>query len=657
MTLSPRHRRLMLIATLLGAILLVYFPGIYGNFYFDDHPNIVQNSGLAMDTFSLDELQRASHSSSAGPLGRPVAMATFALNYHFSALDPLPYKLTNIAIHGVNAGLLLLFLMLLGKSVLRQSGNPVTMRTRCWSVALFATALWALHPLNVTSVLYVVQRMTSLSVMFSLLALICYLLARTRIHLHWRWPILGALGLTGFGTLAVLSKETALLLPVLILVLEFTLFNHHPDTPRYWKILMRSALAAGVLITLLWCIKNIVLGDWAQIAYATRPFTLQERVLSEGRIVWQYWAFILLPDIQQMGLYLDDVIVSKDILTPWTTLPSLLAHGLLIGIGIRLRKRQPVAAFGILWFYAGHLLESTIYPLELMYEHRNYLPMIGPLYAIAHYGVNGLERLSDRMRPIAKASAWLLIALLATGTLMRAQHFGNAWTFAFGEAKHHPNSARANFFAGRICSQLAVQQPKGQYLDCALMHLRRSAEANPSAAEALISMVQALLDAQRPVPESLLDELETRLRTQPLGNHGAFLAKGLLEIATKQSTNVSDARIDRFFSAAVHNPRLTRDTRAHMLVAQGIMLCEIRKQCASGGIMAFQKAAATEPTAQFFVILATYQIFAGDMPGAMETLDKADKHDNRLLFHKTISGLRNHASKRLGKPSGQGYNS
>jgi hypothetical protein len=194
-------------------------------------------------------------------------------------------------------------------------------------------------------------------------------------------------------------------------------------------------------------------------------------------------------------------------------------------------------------------------------------------------------------------------------------------------------------------------------LDCALAHLRRSADANPSSAEGLISMVQTLLDAQRPVPESLLDELETRLGTQPLGNHGAFLAKGLLEIANKKSTAVPDARMDSFFSAAVHNPRLTSDTRAHMLVAQGIMLCEVRNQCAPEGIKALEQAAATHPAAQLFVVLATYQIFEGDMQGALRTLAKADKHDNRLLFHKTISGLRNHASKRLGKPSGQGYNS
>jgi hypothetical protein len=316
-----------------------------------------------------------------------------------------------------------------------------------------------------------------------------------------------------------------------------------------------------------------------------------------------------------------------------------------------------VAAFGILWFYTGHLLESTIFPLELMYEHRNYLPMMGPLYAIAYYGVSGLERLSDRMRPIARASAWLLIALLAAGTLMRAQHFGNAWTFAFGEAEHHPNSARANFFAGRICSQLSAQHPKGQYLDCALAHLRRSADANPSSAEGLISMVQTLLDAQRPVPENLLDELEARLRTQPLGNHGAFLAKGLLEIANKKSTSVPDARMDRFFSAAISNPRFSSDNQAHMLIAKGIMLCEVRNQCAPEGIKALEQAAATHPSAQFYVVLATYQIFEGNMQGALKALEKADKHDNQVLFHKTISGLRNHASKRLGKPSGQGYNS
>lgn len=649
--LHARYRIPFFLSALILLITLVYLPGAKGGFYFDDHPHIVQNSALAMEEFSLEELKRTSFSSKAGPWMRPVAMGSIAINYHFSALDPLPYKLTNIAIHVLNATLLMIFFLMISKLVTHAPANQLFLQKHYWVATLIATAFWALHPLNVTSVLYVIQRMTSMSATFSLLALISYTYARPRIGQHWKWLVFGILSFACFGVVAALCKETAWLLPVFVLVLEFTLFQKIQNTPRYWLILRNAALVIGILFIGAWVIQNLVLGNWAQSAYAARPFTLSERVLTESRIVWQYWKLILLPNIQDMGLYLDDVAYSKSLFSPPITFLAILSHAILIWSGILLRKKYPVASFGILWFYSGHLLESTIFPLELMYEHRNYIPIMGPAFALSHYGLLGFQRLSSRMKPVAVTSTLLLLALLATGTLMRAQQFGNAWTFPFSEAEHHPNSSRANFFAGRICAELAINNPKSQkeYLECAFSYLNRASIANPSAAEPLIVMIQTLIVSRLPVPSPLLDQLESRLASQPLGNHGSFLAKGLLDIGRSTSTNIPESRIDRLFNAAIDNDRLIRVNRAHMLVAKGILLCDVRHDCASG-LQELGKAAAIEPTAQFYVILATYQLSQAKIEDAMNSLQKAEVADSRKLFRKTVADLRKHAIAQLGNP-------
>ena len=140
---------------LIGLVGLVYLPGLGGGFAFDDYHTIVDNPSLDIQTLSWDALLDAAMSGvGIGPLARPLAMLSFAANRSVAGLRPEAYKLTNLAIHALNA---LLIFGLLRSWLPRLAPRAPT--ACAWLIA----ALWALHPINLTAVLYVVQRMTSLS--------------------------------------------------------------------------------------------------------------------------------------------------------------------------------------------------------------------------------------------------------------------------------------------------------------------------------------------------------------------------------------------------------------------------------------------------------------------------------------------------------------
>src|SRR3989344_6729863 len=232
--LSNSPQRILLTSVICLLLVLwgiVYLPGISGPWIFDDYGNLLHNTYVRVESLNAQYLHRAAYSLEAGPLSRPISMLSFALNYYFAGgfSHTTPFKLTNLAIHVIN-GLLIFWLSRLIFERLAQI-NPGSFRQldrNAFTGTLLAGALallWLIHPIQITTVLYVVQRMTALSALFTLLALIFYLKGRLRLISGWSngiWLIIP--GLIGFGSLGMLSKENAALLPVFVLLLEFVLF-------------------------------------------------------------------------------------------------------------------------------------------------------------------------------------------------------------------------------------------------------------------------------------------------------------------------------------------------------------------------------------------------------------------------------------------------
>lgn len=177
---SNRSRHAPLVGGLFGLLLasfllLIYWPGLQGSFVFDDEANILIPDGVRMTQLSVEAFRLALTSGHAGFSGRPVAQLSFAFNHYFSGFEPFAFKAMNLALHAANG--ILVFLLawqLLAQCMPRLRGFalPITAAT--------VAALWVLHPIQLTSVLLVVQRMTMLSALFLFSAFLLHINARNR---------------------------------------------------------------------------------------------------------------------------------------------------------------------------------------------------------------------------------------------------------------------------------------------------------------------------------------------------------------------------------------------------------------------------------------------------------------------------------------------
>ena len=316
-----------------------------------------------------------------------------------------------------------------------------------------------------------------------------------------------------FGALAVFSKESGALLPLYILVVEATLFRFRDGNgkrdQRVVGIFVVSVLAPGcVLLSYLWMHPAAILAG-----YGGRDFTLTERLLTESRVLVFYLKMIIMPSISELGLYHDDIRLSHGLLDPPGTLYSLITlAGLLLG-AVLLRSKRPLVSLGILWFFAGHLLESTVYPLEIAHEHRNYLADYGILLA----GTMAVaEAPLRRLAPVIRTAVPLLFFLLFSATTwLRAQQWSDNINNAVYEARHHPNSFRAVFMAGRIYGRLAIQGEPGS-ADKAYAYLDRASELDHSGIMSTVTRIKLSYILGKPVPSAWFDEILDKLTRHPL---------------------------------------------------------------------------------------------------------------------------------------------
>jgi len=448
-------------------VFLCYWPGRGGGFVFDDYPNIGDNAALHVTTLDWPSWMAAAFSSPATALQRPLAMLSFALNHYFTGLDPLPMKLTNIGIHALNALLVLGLLRTLLAMVPAPAGDE---RRRAWATR-FTAAAWALHPINLMAVLFVVQRMESLSHTFVFAGLGLYLLGRQRQLGGRHGAALIAVGLLGGMFLGVLAKESAVLLPLYAFCVEACLLHFRgndgrPD--RRLQVLYGVVLFVPALLAVAWLLPRVM----AEGALAIRNFTLAERLLTEPRVVLDYLGWILLPNLNELSLYHDDYVISRGWLQPPSTLLAITAIAALLALALRCRLRRPLVSLGILWFLGAHLLTATFIPLELVYEHRNYFASLGICLVLAD--VLLLLPRSNGARRIGALLAAAAVLAFAGLTHLRALEWSNPYRFAASEAEKHPTSPRAAFERARIVVSLTDYQADSPWIAYAWRDLERA---------------------------------------------------------------------------------------------------------------------------------------------------------------------------------------
>lgn len=558
----PRLAVLALCACL-GITCWLYLPGTQGIFLVDDYTAIVTNPAVHTTNLSFESILRAAFSSQSGPLGRPLPMASFALDHLHGGLDPAAYKLTNILLHLVTA----LLVFTVSRSLLVNAPTQTRPFARrhdgnTWLAPLLIATIWALHPLHVSTVLYVVQRMTQLAMLFTVAALWAYLCARHRLLLGdvrggWLYLLLLCLPLFVAGTL---SKENAVLLPVLLLTVEATFFRF--AMPQELRLSRRLLIALLVLPTL------ALLGylAWSGLfppALHAREFSPLQRLYLETHVLALYLYQLFWPDPAIMPFYYDSIAGTLNaggklddygMALFWLLL--LGAAAVCAGLG-----RARLFAFAVLWFIGGHLLESTTVLLELGFEHRNYLPAFGPAFAIGAVLVSC--RPASRATHLLRNLAILAIpAILAWQLHQRVMAWSSADAFFAHTLQNLPTSARA-------WADYSYDLSSRGDLQAAVPPLIKAVALNPREAGYPMVALNLTVNALHAEPDQeLLREALHRLRQYPLTAYGHGILSTLINPLIDQTITPQGRPVLRqLLEAAARNPTLRPEYREVVALA------------------------------------------------------------------------------------------
>ncbi len=583
--------RMALILIVLGLTVVAYYPGLSGGFVFDDFPNILNNTQLHIHTLTWGSLWNASLSSRAGILHRPVSMLTFALNFYFFGIKPFSFKLVNLVIHLANGvGLFILGSQLL--NAYRQIHRSTLSERQAYWIALSASAAWLLHPLNLTAVLYVVQRMTSLSTLFTIAGLCFFLWGRWRLWNGRKGLGLMLTGVVGFGLLALFSKESGALLPVYMLVIETTIFRFRTRDSGTDRTVLWFFLLFLVLPTLggfIWIAidPQVFFGG-----YVFRSFGPLQRVLTEARVIVFYLRLIFVPSLNQLGLYHDDIAISHGLLQPPITLASTALILALLSTAAMVRRRAPLVSFGILWFFTGQILESTVLPLEIAFEHRNYLADYGILLPLC-YALLDTSRAAATL-PLRRTALALFIAMLSTITYLRSESWNSDVEQAATEARFHPDSPRSQYDAGRIFANLALAGQQ-QFTGRAYHYLERSAQLDTAGIMADIGLIVFASRHGDKIDPDWLTAIGQKLRLDPI-TPSSITSIGQLQTCQQGPCRISNGRMRALFGDAFRNPLLYRTTQqyADMLTIYGSFLINKLDDFPDGKV-AFEKAVRVDP--------------------------------------------------------------
>lgn len=548
---------------------VAYSPGLNGPFVFDDYTNIVENDALRIEKLSRAELHGALMSGTAGPLKRPVTMVTFAVNYALTGINPFWFKLTNIVIHLLNGILVFLFC----RRLLQLAAFPVVDDSRHPErIALIAATIWLAHPVQLTSVLYVVQRMTSLSATFVLLGLVVYLSARTamlqgstaRARLWLGVPIC-----TAFATLA---KENGALLPLLAFALEVSILRFRSLTKTRWGTLPQF-YAIVLVVPLIAMAMFLLLNPlWIERPGIAREFTVMERLLTQARVLWFYLGILLVPIPQHLALYYDGFEISRSLWEPFTTLGAVVALMSTIVCALAMRSRWPWFTFAVLWFLFAHAMESTFIMLELIHPHRNYIAYLGPILAACVLLSRALARTP---RWLTATVALSIMGLAMIVTAQRSMQWGDPIRQVAWEVRHQPNSSRANYELARIYYLAGLAESTDRYKPFAEKYFWRAAQLDERSIAALVGLL--ILDSAPPgdAAAAASAELKDRLAKYPLAPGNVPYIRSLVRCASNKNCEIAPNDILQIFGRALSNPTTGPRAKANVLAFFGMYYANV----------------------------------------------------------------------------------
>lgn len=418
------HAVFLLLACM--GVFAAYYNSIDGPFLHDDYNYVAGNPAIEISSLSLAELKKAAFESRLS--SRVLPNVTFALTYYFLGEEAGGFRLVNIIIHICTAfAVFLLFRATLQLECFR-SRFP-----RGGEIAFLAALLWAVHPLMTNSVTYIVQRMTSMAALFSICSLLLYIHGRLAATSRVR-RICYILAATS-GVCAFLSKENSAMLPFMVLAYELFFLRDFD-----WRKQYKTALVALTVLVVAFSLLALFYfnGDFNFLeGYRKRDFTLTERLLTQTRVVLYYLSLILLPLPSRLN-FLHDIPLSAGLFNPPQTFFAILFIAAALGGIFVFHKRHRLVSFAILWYLGNLVIESSVLPLELMYEHRTYLPSIMVVLALCAY----LYRLEAVHRLLPGVCLGVLIVLFGCFTWQRNLVWADTRVFWQDVVNKSPGLAR-----------------------------------------------------------------------------------------------------------------------------------------------------------------------------------------------------------------------
>lgn len=464
---------------LLSVFVLAYFlylSGLPGPMLLDDQVNLIQARLYSLDETSL---KHVFFHNDSGLLGRGVSALTLGLTHFFHGEDTFYYKYHNFLIHCLLG--LALFYLSFRLLLLTQYAKKAVL------ISGFTAFIWLIHPIHVSTVLYIVQRMAQLSALFTVCALICYVVGRVRIEQGHRFGV--TIILIGYPTLllfGLLSKENAALCTLFTLLIEVFFFSslgtaktvdivsNRADEYRYRRWFVRIIfIAIPIVLGMLAVIYKL---DSFLSGYNSRPFSLQERLLTQVEVVFYYLKLILVPQLSEYSLYHDDIpVVRYFSLGTFIRIFSILAV-VALSIWSVFKGKINLILFGVCWFFIAHIMESTIIPLEMVFEHRNYLASYGVLVAVSAFSFIYLERYAGTLK-FSYGAALVFCVLLIFVLSIRVDSWSSEEQLTLVNVTDHPESARAHTARANVLA-------KHGFGEQALFHLTKAYELqswNPGA--------------------------------------------------------------------------------------------------------------------------------------------------------------------------------
>jgi protein O-mannosyl-transferase len=448
------------------AVTMLYHAALPGYWLFDDWPNLF---GLR-HVQNLDSAILFIIGGEAGPLGRPLSLATFALQAEAWDDQPDAMLVANFGIHLL--AMLSVFLLAAGLAHIRAPRHA-------WLIGAFVAILWGLNPFLSTTHLMVIQRMTGLAGLFVFAGLALFVWAHL---LNGKYRVRAAL-IAGLGLctlLATFSKESGALLPLLALTMLVTwiprdrwLTGPVNQTLLVLLVVVPSILLLGYLG--LGFVETLQAGNYGR----GRDFTPAERLLTQPVILLDYLRQLFIPSPLAATPFMDNIPASRSWLEPPITLFAFVSWATLATLAFTVRQRTPWFFFGVAFFLVAHVVESTYLGLELYFAHRNYVPAFGLFFSLVYFALT----ISPRHSLIASTG---LIAYALLFGLSLAQVTGN-WNDKEVNAElwldYNPYSVRGSQFLSmqRISSgdfsgaRRALDSAATTHSDHVQLHLQRTA--------------------------------------------------------------------------------------------------------------------------------------------------------------------------------------